>query len=309
MEIGIDIGGTDTRVVVADHGTPVDDVRTPTATWLQGTLFADPGNARRLLDLVPLPVIGRADVPLVVGANGCDTRLQCETLTAWLHRDHPGPVLVVNDSELFGPTMGLTRAISVVCGTGSIVVGRDAGGDIVKVGGHGWLLGDPGAAPSLVRESVIAILRADDDGAESGVLARLLMDHYGSADPVQLGYDFTADAGITQWGALAPLVFEAADAGDALAISVIEADGRQLADDVQALRAKGVASLDVVVAGGVITSQPRLEKAFTETLHEKDSGIRVHILRDPPVNGALALARMLESVAIKDAIKERRSET
>ncbi|MDR0284850.1 MAG: hypothetical protein LBI33_08165 [Propionibacteriaceae bacterium] len=293
MEVGIDVGGTDTRIVVADGSARVGDVCTPTTTWRHGTLFSDPDNALRLLDLVPTPVIGRADVPVVVGAHGCDTRAQCDLLEAWLRRRHPGALRVVNDSELFGPLCGLRNAINVVCGTGSIVVGRDAAGELVKVGGFGWILGDPGAAPSLVREAVIAILAQDDLREPPGILARLLMEHYGSADPVQLGYDFTADAGITRWGALAPLVFQAADGGDPLASRVIEAAGRQLAADVLHLQAKGVASEDVVVAGGVVTSQPRLERAFTAALAYLDSTLRVHVLRDAPVSGAVVLAQSL----------------
>ena len=297
-EVGIDVGGTHTRIRVAQDspdGAEPAEVTVRTTKWLHGTLFGDFANAGRLLELVPGDFVGRVDVPIALGVNGCDNRAQCALLTQWLRVSHPGPVLVVNDSELFAPAAGFDNAITVVCGTGSIVVGRDGAGELVKVGGHGWLLGDPGAAPSLVRESVVAILAAHDAGAEPGHLACALMKHYGSPDPVQLGYDFTADAGATNWGALAPLVFEAADAGDALAIGIVEADGRQLAADVVALLAKGVDASDVVAAGGVITAQPRLEHAFIDALRAVAPNLRVHLLREPPVMGAIALARTLAS--------------
>ena len=293
MEVGIDIGGTHTRILVADGGEPIGEAISLTANWRRGVLFSDEQNAARLLALVPGDVVGRDDVAIAVGAHGVDNRSGCDLLTCWLRRLHPGPVLVVNDSELFGPAVGVTNAIAVVCGTGSIVVGRNSGGELVKVGGYGWILGDPAAAPSLVRESVVAIMEADDAGEAPGVLARSLMEHYGSPDPVELGYDFTADAGITNWGSLAPLVFQAADAGDHLAIRVIEADGARLAEDVQTLRAKGVHSNVVVASGGVITAQPRLEAVFTNALRRLDPDIEIHVLRDAPAKGALALARAL----------------
>ena len=298
MQVGIDVGGTHTRIRVASGrpGVQPSEVTALSSSWLHGTLFADQANAARLLAMIPGDALGRADVPIALGVNGCDNRAQCALLTQWVRGSHPGPVLVVNDSELFGPAAGLARAISVVCGTGSIVVGRDANGELVKVGGHGWILGDPGAAPSLVRESVVAILAAHDAGAAPGPLAQALMKHYGSPDPVQLGYDFTADAGITNWGALAPLVFEAADDGDTLAAGVIESDARQLAADVVRLRAKGVDAEDVVAAGGVITAQPRLEQAFTAELSLVAPSLRVHLLRESPVVGALALARALPRI-------------
>jgi len=293
MEVGIDVGGTHTRILVSDGGEPLGEATAMTASWRHGVLFSDEQNAARLLALVPGDVVGRADVPIVVGAHGVDNRSGCDLLTTWLRRLHPGPVLVVNDSELFGPAVGVSHAIAVVCGTGSIVVGRDSEGELVKVGGFGWILGDPAAAPSLVREAVIAIMEADDEGEAPGVLAQSLMAHYGSPDPVELGYDFTDDAGITNWGSLAPLVFQAADAGDHVAVRVIERDGARLAADVQTLRAKGVDSNVVVASGGVITAQPRLEAVFTDALRRLDPDIEIHVLRDPPAKGALALARAM----------------
>ena len=290
MEVGIDVGGTHTRVAVAEGGTVLHESASLTAEWLEGILVADERNAERLLALVPDGAVGREDVPLVVGANGCDTQALCDRLATWLRQRHPGPVLTLNDSELFGPTLGLARAISLVCGTGSIVVGRDADGALVKVGGHGWLLGDPGAAPSLVREAVVAILHAGDAGAAPGILARSLMAHYGCGDAVQLGYAVTADAEATRWGALSPLVFEAADAGDPLARGVIETAAVALAADVVHLRDKGVHCDDVVLGGGVIVAQPRLEAAIRAALAEVLPDARVHVLRDAPVHGALVLA-------------------
>ena len=296
MEVGIDVGGTRTRILVSDGGDAIWQATAPTASWRHGTLFCDEENATRLLALIPnQEAVGRADTPIVVGAHGVDNRAQCELLTSWLAKRHPGKILVLNDSELFGPAVGVPKAINVVAGTGSIVVGRDADGELIKVGGYGWTLGDPGAAPSLVREAVIAIMEADDEGQPVGALARSLMAHYGSPDPVALGYDFTADAGITNWGSLAPLVFTAAELGDALAIRVIEADGAQLANDVITLRGKGVTNQTVVAGGGVITAQPRLEIAFTSALRALDPALDIRVLRDAPVKGALALAKSLRA--------------
>jgi N-acetylglucosamine kinase-like BadF-type ATPase len=293
MEVGIDVGGTKTQIVVADGGAPLADTTLPTAHWRQGPLFSDQANARRLLDSVPDGAVGRPDVPLAAGVHGCDSVEQCQTLEAWLRAIHPGPVLVVNDSELFGPAAGFARAVNVVAGTGSIVVGRTATGKLVKKGGFGWLLGDPGSAPALVRESVRAILQAHDSGDHPGPLARALMDHYGSPDPVQLGYDFTADAEITHWGALSPKVFEAAAAGDRIAADVIGQQAAELAEDARWLRARGALGDDVVIAGGVAQAQPALTGAFTRRLAQLDPNLRVTVLQTPPVLGALKLARLL----------------
>ncbi|MEA5053681.1 MAG: BadF/BadG/BcrA/BcrD ATPase family protein [Propionicimonas sp.] len=294
MEVGIDVGGTHTRVVVASGSAVVAESSFATAAWRRGTLFSDPANAVRLLDQVPGRAIGRADVALAVGISGCDTDEQCSRFATWLRDSHPGPVQVVNDAELFGPAMGRGRSINVVAGTGSIVVGRDRDGRIVKVGGHGWILGDPGSAPGLVRHAVIEILRADDDGERPGPLATALMAHYGSPDPVGLAYDFTDDAEITHWGGLCPLVFDAAEAGDPLALTVIEADADALAHDVGRLRRLGVCATDVVLGGGVAVAQPRLANAVIGAVQRQEPDLRVTVLDRSPVTGAVALARQLQ---------------
>jgi N-acetylglucosamine kinase-like BadF-type ATPase len=299
MEVGIDVGGTKTQVVVADGGDPVADFTVPTRQWRKGPQFSDPLNPRRLLGQLPPGLVGRTDVPIAAGVHGCDSGAQCEALQGMLRSVHPGPVLVVNDSELFGPAVGLTEAINVVSGTGSIVVGRTAAGNLVKVGGFGWLLGDPGSAPGLVRESVKAILAAHDAGAAPGRLAQALMNHYGSPDPVQMGYDFTADVEITHWGALSPLVFDAAEQGDGIATDVIGRHGAQLAADVRTIRQRGAVGSDVVLAGGVVSSQPAMAAAFTERLTTLEPSLTVTVLHTPPVLGALALARGLKESQIQ----------
>ena len=48
---------------------------------------------------------------------------------------------------------------------------------------------------------------------------------------------------------------------------------------------------DVVVAGGVITRQPRLLDALRERLRLAEPDLAVQVLTRPPVAGALALAR------------------
>ena len=64
---------------------------------------------------------------------------------------------VVNDAELMVPAAGYFGGIGVVSGTGSIAVARTAEGHMLAAGGWGWILGDEGSAPALVREAAKAI--------------------------------------------------------------------------------------------------------------------------------------------------------
>jgi len=296
--IGIDIGGTHTRFALADSLTgdyvaSATQVVLPTASWRHGSLFSDQANANRLINHIPGYQHGWQQAPLAAGVHGCDSDQQCQTLASWLAAAHQGPVVVVNDSELFGPAIGLPQALNVVLGTGSIVLGRNSAGQMVKVGGHGWLLGDPGSAPGLVRESVKAIAKAFDAGAPAGLLARALMAHFASADPIDLVGAFTADAEITHWGALCPLVFEAAAAGDQLAHGVIEQAAAELAQNINQVKQQGAVGTDVVVGGGVVRAQPHLAQRIGTELAALGSDLSVTILEKEPVRGALALAANL----------------
>ncbi len=51
------------------------------------------------------------------------------------------------------PAAGYADGIGVVSGTGSIAVARTAEGRMLAAGGWGWILGDEGSAPALVREA------------------------------------------------------------------------------------------------------------------------------------------------------------
>ncbi|MFC5833320.1 hypothetical protein, partial [Nonomuraea insulae] len=76
-----------------------------------------------------------------------------------------------------------------------------------------------------------------------------------------------------------------------LAAEVIAAGGRALARLVALLAARGAAAGAVVVAGGVITARPALMAAFEEELSALLPGTGARLLDQPPVSGAIELAR------------------
>ncbi|HEY2556012.1 MAG TPA: BadF/BadG/BcrA/BcrD ATPase family protein, partial [Diaminobutyricibacter sp.] len=231
MIVGIDIGGTKTHVLIEDEGLVLLDRSVLSSDWQYGGLLDDEANAERLLALLET-VEGASDAPLVIGAHGLDSDWQTLEFNARVALRHGGPARAVNDVELLGPAAGFDDAIAVIVGTGSKIVAHRADGELLTAGGHGFLLSDPGSAPALAREAVRAVLAAHDDGAEPDPLALLLMRHFGVDDVVALSYAFTTRPQLTVWGELAPLVFAAADAGSALAASVVDDAAKELAAGV-----------------------------------------------------------------------------
>ena len=292
MIAGIDVGGTKTHVRVEHSGSVLLDIAVPTSAWQHGGLLDDDENATRLLALVA-GIDGADRAALVVGAHGLDSDRQVERLRHLLSVHHHGPVKAVNDVELLAPAAGLAHAIAVVVGTGSKVVGHSVLGATVSAGGYGFLLNDPGSAAALARDAVRAVIAARDAGQPPDALSRLLMAHFGVEDEVALCYAFTADATLTAWGALAPLVFTAADIGSELAVVVVDAAAEELAKGVGQVHARGAVGTDVVCAGGVIVHQPRLFRALAREIDALGLRLSVHLIDVAPVHGAVALARNL----------------
>ena len=287
---GVDIGGTKTRIMVCEGERMIADEVLVTESWRVRQMETD---ATTLAGIVAGLCGGVAPAGLAVGAHGCDTGEQCLRFQALLATRTGGAVQVVNDAELMVPAAGYTDGIGVVSGTGSIAVARTADGNMLAAGGWGWILGDEGSAPALVREAAKAIRHSFDRGEEGDPLIAALMRELATDDQTKLGILLNETRGAAVWGRYANAVFDAANAGSALAIRVIREGGAGLAALVELLIERGANPALVVAGGGVISEQPMLMTAFVEAMAKVSPSSHVLLLREPPVLGAVALARRL----------------
>jgi N-acetylglucosamine kinase-like BadF-type ATPase len=166
--VGVDIGGTKTHIALANSGRTIAERLLPTREWRVREMATD---ARRLAGLIRDLAHGAAPAATVVGAHGCDTAAQCRVLRHHLDPLLDGAVEVVNDAELLVPAAGFTEGIGVVAGTGSIAVARLPDRTMLVAGGWGWILGDEGSAPGLVREAARAVRAAVDAGGPAELIA------------------------------------------------------------------------------------------------------------------------------------------
>jgi glucosamine kinase len=295
--IGVDVGGTKTRLVRGSvSGDVVDDITVPSASW-RGPLGDPEADAAGLAGLLRSQFDqALADAAVVVGAHGCENTAQCRALEDALRLRLTVPVRVVNDSELIAPAMGADAAIGVVVGTGSIATARDDRDELVTSGGWGWILGDEGSAPALVRDAARAVLGSLDEGRPLDDLGERLMAAFSVHDGDELALALTQAESPDDWGRHAPEVFAAADGGSALADGVIADAGEQLARLVDRLLSRGIRSSAVVAGGSVIENQPRLQRALRDALARTRPEVALTILDRPPVLGALALARGLTRI-------------
>ncbi|MEU6253769.1 BadF/BadG/BcrA/BcrD ATPase family protein [Streptomyces sp. NPDC047043] len=292
LVVGIDVGGTKTHLracvgteLVADH------VRSSSGWRPHDPVAAAGWLAALAADALPQ---GARPATVAVGGHACETPRQCAQIRTALQLHFDAPALVVGDAELLAPAAGLDKGVGLVAGTGSVAVGRLADGTAVQVGGWGAVLGDEGGAAGLVREAARAAWAAHDRGEQPDELALGLVSAFGVAEVPALGDALESAQDVSaEWGRRAPVVFAAAEAGSALARTVIAEAGRSLAALVERLAARGVAVDDVVVAGGTILNQPALYDAFASALAAAVPGARPQPLRAPPVEGAVALARSI----------------
>jgi N-acetylglucosamine kinase-like BadF-type ATPase len=289
--VGLDAGGTKLGVRVETlDGTRIADVSLPAEDW-----SATPAEsaARWLVDRVERVLgdgAGHRVVAVGVGAQGCDTAEHCRELEEALAA-LGYPALVVNDAALLVPAAGLDAGIGVIAGTGSIAVGQDADRNPLFAGGWGWVLGDDGGAPAIVREATIAALAAHDDGAQDDGLLAALLRAFGVASAPALARAVNDTPTPENWGPRAVAVFAAADAGSALAVDVIGAAADHLARLVGQLVRRGAVGGAVVTSGSVIVHQPRLFAALSARVAAAHPQLTVVLLGDAPVAGGVAIAR------------------
>jgi N-acetylglucosamine kinase-like BadF-type ATPase len=291
MFVGIDIGGTKTRLRACRGEATVADLIVSTDSWRERKSSGD--DARALAEVISRACGNVAPASLAVGAHGCDTEAQCTAYQHELSVATGSRVLVVNDSELTVPAAGYLEGIGVVAGTGSIAVARTRDGRMLTAGGWGWVLGDEGSAPALVREAARAIRGLLDRGRSDDILIDRLMRVIGTDDPTMLNRLLNATRSASAWGGYAGTVFDAAHDGSPAARRVIDEGGKALAALVALLIDRGASAARVVAGGAVIAGQPLLMDAFRGAMARVSPASDVLLLREPPVVGAVTLARRL----------------
>lgn len=283
----MDVGGTKTQVLVLRDEVVVADATVATSTWRTWRVDDD---ARGLADFVR-SVAGEIPDSVGVGAHGCDSDDQCKALQHALSAALGTQVTVINDAELLVPAAGFADGIGVVSGTGSIAVARSAEGRMLAAGGWGWILGDEGSAAALVREAAKAVRGAIDRERFDDPLVSALLAALETTEATKLGRLLNAVRSAAEWGGHAHAVFNAAANGSALARQVIEDGGKALADLVGILIDRGANGKVVVAGGAVFAQQPLLFEVFHNAVLSISPDSRVVLLTEPPVVGAVAIAR------------------
>jgi glucosamine kinase len=285
--LGLDIGGTRSRAQLCEDGELVAEAAADGASLIG---VGEPGAGAALAELLaqlPLQPRRRLDA-ICAGSAGASAPGARRFLTEHLAPlTRTGTLVIVKDAMLVLPAADLDEGVALICGTGSVAVGRYQGAE-VQAGGWGYLLGDEGSGYWVVRAALRALLDRRDRGLPHGELGDRLLAATGTSQVNALHELFYRQPHPRHWAGYAPLVLRAADpaaaritadAADALAGLAVSAAGMLDAP----------AGLPVVLAGGLF-GHAGLESAVRVLICAARPGSDVRTLTRPPVTGAVRLA-------------------
>jgi len=279
--LGLDIGGSSSRARLVEDGRVVAEAEGPGANVAE---LPPQVVERRLRELLSRMGTIRPDA-CCAGAAGAEVQAGRERLEKLLSSMLPGcRVTVLHDARLVLAAAGFDSGIALISGTGSVAYGRDGDGREARVGGWGWLVGDDGSGAWLVREAAREVMRRSDAGELLGRLGDAMLGATASHSTTDLIGTLHSLDEPREWAALAGVVFGVAGE-DAGAEALIQRAAGALGELVAIVRKRLSLDGPVVLAGGQLLNQPRLEEAVRRQVGAAQR------LEEPPVAGAVRLAK------------------
>lgn len=295
--LGIDVGGSKTNALVADeHGRAV------------GFGAAGPGNhevvgydglANAMNTAAQQAMLQAGITPAQIGGagfglGGFDWPSELpETLEAIRALGLDCPLGVVNDA-MIGLIAGAERGwgIGVVSGSGCNCYGRNRQGKIGNVTGMGLWMGEGAGASELLGETVRRLSQVWSLRAPQTRLAAAFCELYGVPDLGALIEGIAQERISYYHRAAAPLIFQVAAEGDAVAQDLVRWAGESLADlAIGVIRQIGIQheTFETVLIGSMFKNGEALIAPFRAALHAFAPGAQLKRLSVPPVVGGALL--------------------
>ena len=179
--------------------------------------------------------------------------------------------------------------IIAIMGTGSSIF-SSRGGTVSRIGGYGHLLGDPASGYEIGKDALHAIL-AEADGSGAPTRMTSLFEEKEGRGVFDALSEFYKQ-GKPYIASFAPLAFEGARQGDAVAKQILADNIRRIAVQMKAARKQFETdeTLPLVLGGGLTKAEDLLLPLLEEALSE--DRLKLEILNEEPIMGALRLAKL-----------------
>ena len=305
--LGIDGGGSRTISLVADcRGNVATYEAGPGINFYASGIEESRKNLRvvvgKLAQKIDIKRIKRA----FIGNSAIDYSINDDAVKAYKNGILDCPLSMRSDAyaALVGHTLG-GKGCLVISGTGSVAVSRDAAGQYRQLGGWGHLLGDEGSAYEIAVKGYKAAIHCFD-GLGSGILpdtmlAARVMERHGLSEPYELLKVINPGLGKKEIAAFSLDVKECAEAGDNIALGILEEAAIYLAElGAAAAKLAGVSVIGIY--GSVLTKDRFVRENFERFFALHVNGGTAVEPQLPPVAGAVLLAMAEDGIAVSGEI-------
>lgn len=305
LVFGADGGGTKTLGILSDQNGNLLAQRTVGATNVNVVGIDDAAEA--LMELLngccADAHCSLADVQAIVlglaGAGGKEVRARLrERLCARAGSSLPLTLETDARVALEGAFDG-GPGIVIIAGTGSVVMGKSASGEIVSVGGWGRTLGDEGSGYWLGLQAMKSAALYHDGRDGSEVLAEMIGREFDlrSRERIltavyQEQFDFSR---------LAPMVVNAAERNDAGALQILAGGATALAAQASAVAQRLNGAARVALIGSLIQNENIYSRMLKSKIAESMPSAEIQTPLRSPAEGAVLMAlRKLTYIGMKE---------
>jgi glucosamine kinase len=294
--IGVDGGGTNTRVLVVDEqSTEVATAEGPGSAIRPGAASHSAAVIRETVKKACVDLGDRSIRVICVGVAGAGRDEERDTLQAALDADRlAGSVTVLTDAEIaIEDAFGAGPGVLLTAGTGSIAYGKGPTGVMARCGGWGPVIGDEGGGAWIGRRA-LGVVTASYDGREpESALTEAILKALNVETMDQL-IPWAGSAAPADFGKLAPVVLEVAATGDLRANSLVTLAVEELALHVRTLARKLFsderAAFRLAMHGGLLVPKSLLRRRLEQRLKSIAPGASILTDRVVPERGAVRFA-------------------
>jgi len=199
--------------------------------------------------------------------------------------------ILIDDDKLnsFYGALGKEYGAVVLAGTGSFAMGINKYGQKYVIGGWGPIIGDEGSGQWIAVQALKAIAKEHDGIGPTTLLTNMIMRQYGVSD----ASDIRRVIAIDNISGLVPVVMEAAQKGDSVALSIINRAGVELAKMANAVISKldlNSSDYEVALTGGISNLGDLLWVPFMATIRSLHEKVNIIKPKFTPGVGAVMIA-------------------
>ena len=311
--LGLDAGATKTLAMIADyHGHIIGTYTAGTGNFQVNGIEAARNEVKKAIEgAIKDAGITKEDVTAAFyGMAGADRDKDFEYVHQVVEPVNPAPKMSIENDAVIILKVGTLDGVGVgvVCGTGTNCIGFNKKGDRLQVGGIGDLFGDAAGASYIGVTAFKRAVRGWEGRGPKTILYDMFCEEIGIDRLIDiLDFFYRGERGIVKFSELTPLVFEAANKGDQVALGLLREVGEEMGLTVNVAIDKLFQPdehVKVVIGGSVAQKgdNPAMLDAFREKISSHHPNNEVIVPTLEPAFGAIFYAYDLVDVPITNEV-------